>query len=103
MCCKDCEESERFYMTMADGIPYTEEEFPDKILRTFPHDTPEHLLKWHWDEEDRNVYPVHKTDWQFQFDNQLPQPINSRLHIPKGEYHRLIKGTGDLQLLIYKD
>ena len=104
MACKDCDckETALFYRSMDNSIPYTDEIFPDKILRTFPHDTPEHLLKWHWDEENRDVYPVNKTDWKFQFDNELPQQLNSKLHIPKGAYHRIIKGTGDLQLLIYK-
>jgi hypothetical protein len=102
--CKDCDCKEQlvFENSMDNTIPYTDEEFPDKILRTFPHDTPEHLLKWHWDEEDRDVYSVNKTDWKFQFDNELPQQLNSKLHIPKGVYHRIIKGSGDLQLLIYK-
>lgn len=104
MACKDCDckEQKLFYYSMEEMIPYTDEDFSDKIIRTFPNDTPEHLLKWHWDEEDREVFPLNKTDWKFQFDNKLPELINSKLEIPKGVYHRLIKGTGDLQLLIYK-
>jgi hypothetical protein len=39
----------------------------------------------------------------FQFDNQLPQPIISRISIAKGEWHRLIKGTCDLQIIVEKN
>lgn len=105
MCCKDCQDKEDFYMKMDDGVPYTDSpsiEDLGAIIRNFPDDTPEHFLKWHWDEEDRKVIPLHKTDWQFQFDNKLPQPINSEINIPMGVYHRLIKGTGELKLKIYK-
>ena len=46
---------------------------------------------------------VHDTDWKFQFDNDLPVDLsNKKLFIPKETYHRLIKGTGDLTLKIYK-
>ena len=102
MSCKDCKDKEQFLISLDNGTPYKDEEFVDRIIRTFPKDTPDHLLKWHWDEEDREVFSLHKTDWKFQFDNQLPQQINDKLDIPKGVYHRLIKGTGDLKLIIYK-
>ena len=59
-------------------------------------------LKWHIDEEDRIIEPIEKTDWLFQFDNQLPFPIDSKIEIKKGTWHRIIKGTGELVLKIVK-
>ena len=38
----------------------------------------------------------------FQFDNKLPQKIEGKIFIPKGEWHRLIKGDNDLKLKLYK-
>lgn len=71
-------------------------------LRTFYHCMNEEELVWHRDREDRIISPNHLTDWKFQFDNKLPIFINDEIFIPKGTYHRLIKGTGDLTLKIKK-
>jgi hypothetical protein len=59
-------------------------------------------LKWHWDEEDRTVEVIGNTDWEFQFDNELPFRMTKSFFIPKGAMHRVIKGTGDLQVKIIK-
>ena len=83
--------------------PYSEEKLTGSVyIRTFSVDTPEEDLKWHWDEEDRLVEPVGKTDWQFQFDNELPIGIYTQIHIPAGVIHRIIKGTNDLVVKITK-
>jgi len=77
--------------------PYTEKQITSKsYLRTFLIDTSEEELKWHWDEEDRIIFSVEETDWLFQFDNKLPQSMNSKIFIPKGQLHRIIKGSDDL-------
>lgn len=72
------------------------------VVRKFSQDTDSEEFKWHWDEEDRIIYKVHETDWLIQLDNKLPQKIEDRTKIPKGEWHRLIKGSGDLELLVEK-
>jgi hypothetical protein len=36
----------------------------------------------------------------FQFDNELPQVLKDKVFIPKEVYHRLIKGTGTLNVRI---
>jgi hypothetical protein len=83
--------------------PYTEEKiFCHSYLRTFSINTPDEDLKWHWDEEDRLISSIKETDWLFQFDNQLPQSINQEIFIPKGEFHRIIKGSEDLIIKITK-
>ena len=35
-----------------------------------------------------------------QFDDELPQPINDCIFIPEGTWHRVIKGSGCLKILI---
>lgn len=83
--------------------PYTEENLEENVyIRTFSENTLNEELKWHWDEEDRVVHPMHPTDWMFQLDNSLPQKISSDFIIPAGEWHRVIKGTGSLTLKIIK-
>ena len=71
-------------------------------VRTFTQDIGEEELVWHRDREDRVIDAHHTTDWMFQFDNELPRKITRLLFIPKGVYHRLIKGTGDLKVKIFK-
>lgn len=73
-------------------------------IRTFSSDLNESELKWHFDEQDRIVVCEHETDWLFQMDDQLPIKIekNKPFFIPEGEYHRIIKGTGDLTVKVLK-
>jgi hypothetical protein len=72
------------------------------VVRRFKESLNQEELKWHWDEEDRVIHPIHRTDWLFQLDNQLPIQINDRITIPKGVWHRIIKGTGDLSIIVEK-
>lgn len=74
----------------------------NEYLRTFTRDVPDEELVWHRDREDRIIRPTHQTDWMFQMDNQLPVLIDRELHVPAGEYHRIIRGTGDLTLSVTK-
>ena len=71
-------------------------------IRTFSEDVQEFELVWHRDKEDRVVKPLHKTDWKFQLDNDIPRVIENEIFIPKETYHRLIKGTGNLKVNILK-
>ena len=83
---------------MDTGRPYIEE----GEVRTFTQNISEEELVWHKDREDRIVEVLESTDWQFQFDNNTPQQLKSRLFIPKETYHRIIKGTGDLKIKVVK-
>jgi len=74
----------------------------EKVIRKFSQDTDSEEFKWHWDEEDRIIHRVHETDWLIQLDNKLPQKIENKIKISKGEWHRLIKGSGDLELVVEK-
>jgi hypothetical protein len=57
---------------------------------------------WHRDREDRIISPLAPTDWKFQMDNELPVPLEGEIFIPKGVFHRVIKGTGDLKIKLVK-
>ena len=83
-------------------LPYTEIKKDGFIVREFSSDTHSLEFVWHRDKEDRIVEPMHDTDWKFQLDNLPPKPF-SRIFIPKETYHRLIKGTGNLSVRIYKE
>jgi hypothetical protein len=83
-------------------LPFKEEKVNDAFIRTFSEDTPENLLLWHRDREDRLIVSIYESDWLFQIDNELPININSDIFIPKGVYHRIIKGTGELHLKVIK-
>ena len=83
--------------------PFIEKKESDNTyIRIFSKDIDEYELKWHWDEEDRLIQSLEKTDWEFQFDNELPIKFNKEIFIPKGIIHRIIKGNGDLKLKIIK-
>jgi hypothetical protein len=74
----------------------------ETVIRKFSEYSDSDEFKWHWDEEDRLIHMVHKTDWKLQLDNELPTQMKSTIRIPKGTWHRLIKGTGDLSIIVEK-
>tara|TARA_B100000287_G_scaffold368409_1_gene364671 strand:- start:197 stop:484 length:288 start_codon:yes stop_codon:yes gene_type:complete len=69
-------------------------------VRHFSEDVEMDELVWHRDRKDRDITPIGETDWQIQFDDELPQPINDCIFIPEGTWHRVIKGSGCLKILI---
>ena len=75
-----------------------------EVIREFTTGHPDHLYKWHADPEDRIVEVLENSGWRFQYDNELPIQMRSNIDIkiPKGTIHRLIPGTGDLKIKIYK-
>ena len=80
--------------------PYSQIKENNLIERTFSSETDPESLVWHRDREDRQVTVLQETDWQFQFDNEIPQLLKDVIFIPKNTYHRVIKGTGELNLQI---
>ena len=71
-------------------------------IRTFPKDVDDMELVWHRDREDRVVESVDETDWMIQIDNEIPKVLSEKTFIPKGVYHRVIKGTDDLTVKVKK-
>ena len=108
MACKSCKcgkhANEKVVDLMDDLTkPFTEEVYSsDTILRHFNKSAPDHLYKWHADDEDRYIESLNENDWSFQFDNELPQSLEPMkiIQIPKGIIHRLIKGTSELSISI---
>ena len=83
--------------------PYTDIEVTNEyIIREFNANIDPIELKWHRDREDRIVEIVGNTDWKIQLEDQLPTSINESIFIPKGQWHRVIKGNGTLTLKINK-
>lgn len=83
-------------------FPFTQETFDGKILRTFSSEVDEDELKWHYDLKDRKVQVIRGDNWELQMDNEIPQKLTplEEYFIPKGVYHRVIKGNGELVVLI---
>lgn len=96
------DEIEKFYESFEGGIPYTEALVNGYYYRFFFPDIDAHLLKWHWDDEDRYIIPLNANDWKFQFDNELPIDFNIPIFIKEGIQHRIIKGTTSLFIKIKK-
>jgi len=71
-------------------VPYRDRE---EHLSRFIPEIESHLEKTSID--DYEVFVVNQ-------DNELPFKLENKLHIPKETYHRLIKGTGDLKVKIFK-
>ena len=85
------------------GKPYTDLEVTDSyIVREFSQDIDPIELLWHRDDEDRTIEILGETDWAIQLDNSLPISLNKRIFIPRHEWHRVIKGTGNLIIKIIK-
>lgn len=84
-------------------LPFQEQTLGENnFIRKFSHDTDSGEFTWHRDREDRLVEATHPTDWLVQIDNQLPQKMDHEIFIPKGVFHRVIKGTGDLEIKLKK-
>ena len=70
--------------------------------RTFEEDVDDGELLWHRDREDRIIEVIEGNNWKLQMDNELPFILekNQKYFIPKGIYHRAIKGEGKLKIKI---
>ena len=79
-------------------LPFEEKVTNGIKRRVFSEGVDDHELKWHFDERDRKVKIVKSDGWQIQLDNGLPTQLKEGdiIKIPKGMYHRVIKGNGDL-------
>ncbi len=84
-------------------LPFQETKLSDnEFIRVFDQETDSGDFMWHRDREDRVVESIGETDWMIQIDNELPKVI-SKVFIPMGVYHRVIKGTGDLVIKLIKN
>jgi hypothetical protein len=59
-------------------------------------------LLWHRDDQRRTIEILGETNWKLQLDNQLPTSLNQPIFIERHQWHRVIKGDGNLRLKIHK-
>lgn len=84
-------------------LPFIETKISDNtFIREFNQDTDPGEFMWHRDREDRIIESISETDWLFQIDDEIPKKIDGEIFIPKGVYHRIIKGTGNLKIKLQK-
>jgi hypothetical protein len=84
--------------------PYTDIEVTDKyIIREFNENIDPIELMWHRDDEDRTIEILGETNWKLQLDNELPTSLNKSIFIKRHQWHRVIKGDGNLRLKIHLD
>jgi len=83
-------------------LPFEKKIEEDYKIRTFTQNIVSEELKWHFDSTDREVTIIESKGWKFQMDNELPKILKEgqKLFIPKGIYHRVIKGDGKLKIKI---
>jgi quercetin dioxygenase-like cupin family protein len=85
------------------GKPYSDQPVSNNsFIRTFESGQHPDLYEWHRDHADRTVRIIEGKGWQFQLDNELPQPLQPGdvLSIDAETYHRLIPGTEKLVIEI---
>lgn len=85
-----------------EELPFDQEIKEGFKFRTFKSNVDTDELKWHFDEQDREVTILESNGWEFQIDNELPTTLKEGdvLFIPKGTYHRVKRGIGDLRIKI---
>ena len=86
------------------GKPYIDLEITDKyIIREFNENIDPIELLWHRDDESRTIEILGETNWKLQIDNNLPTSLNKPVFIKRHQWHRVIKGSGNLTLKIHLD
>lgn len=89
------------------NYPFKQIDLSDnKVIRTFSSKTNQEDFSWHKDHQDREIKILDCGDnWKIQFENSLPQNIKKDdvIHIKAKEWHRVIKGTGNLVIKIIKE
>lgn len=86
----------------SEELPYDEEINENHRVRVFSEGVDDEDLKWHRDREDRLIEVIDGEGWELQFDNELPKKLTpgTKILIPEGVYHRIIKGNGDLKVSV---
>lgn len=85
--------------------PYTDIESGDGwVIREFTQTVDPIELLWHRDDETRSLELIEGRGWKIQLDNQLPIELtkSNQINIKKHDWHRLIKGDGNLLVKICK-
>lgn len=80
--------------------PYSQEINGDLIKRNFEENVDVDDLVWHRDKRDRLVTVLEGSNWYLQMENELPVLLekNQQYFIPKEQFHRVIRGNGNLKI-----
>ena len=75
------------------------------VLRVFSEGVDDSELVWHRDRNDRLIEVIEGEGWKLQIENDIPRELTagSRFFVAAREYHRVIKGRGDLRVRIFED
>jgi hypothetical protein len=87
------------------SLPFQEEFVSSGVfLRKFSSKVNRQELMWHRDGEDRMIEVIASNGWKLQVDNNLPCELfpGDKYLIKRGDWHRVIAGSGDLLLSIQK-
>jgi len=83
--------------------PYTQSKISeDLILREFSKSISSEELEWHMDRRDRRIKVIEGSGWKLQLESGLPfeMKVGEEYSIPKESWHRVLKGTENLKILI---
>ena len=85
--------------------PYNEIWFDGVKKRTFFESVDDNELVWHRDRKDRHVRVIESDGWELQSDNELPVKLEvGKVYFIKAmQYHRILKGNGNLVLEIREE
>ena len=87
-------------------FPFTEQKIAKNVfLREFKNSVDPEELVWHQDRENRTIKVIQSDGWMLQMDNKLPVFLEEgKLYrIPALQFHRVIKGAGNLKIKIIKE
>lgn len=72
------------------------------IIREFKYDVNCEDLEWHMDRKDRIITVIEGHGWMLQLETGLPFDLSSgkSYEIPKESWHRIIRGSNNLKILI---
>jgi hypothetical protein len=85
---------------------YTQEQITENSFkRVLSCDVNSDELVWHRDMHNRIVKIIQGGDWKFQSEDELPISLTDgmQIYIPKETFHRVIKGSRDLIILITEE
>ena len=88
-----------------EDFPFDEKHLVENLfLREFKDTVDGEKLIWHQDREDRVITVLESNNWKLQMDNQLPIMLETgrKYSIPAMSFHRVIKGDGDLRIIVEK-
>ncbi len=83
-------------------LPFADEYTVEGIEREFFVDRDDEEYVWHKDHEDREIEILEGEGWRIQFEDCLPYLLKPGMifDVPKGHYHRVIKGVNTLKCRI---